>query len=510
MARKLVSFDEATGKLSPDVETALGTGFATKGEVGAKLDQTAVDARVRAVGDATYVRPPGTRVGMIPFSAPNTIAAATVTDLTQRSLVQLPFDGIEWRLGVRNMSNRSTTVPTTPCTITGVWTGAPQRTTGNTTGQRWNGNIQGAVTQVAGQFSVPTDGSFGWTDWIQSDPIQAGIEKVISWGLTTPATGTGIANGNALQGVLATGAAQASQAVLTDPVIARNSIRLDVVVQYRFAETVQHGLYVGDSRTISYSQSRLPLPALVTDVPVSALPHESWPLTAAAMSGAAGSNLGVGSTTLADWAVNNLHLWDRVPAGEQYDFAVVSLGINGISGGLNGFSTHMQTINARLRSMGIGRIWWTTIAPAGYADQYAKLTAPAAAGATTLSLSASPPAGTLLVGSGYNTEDVTVSSVSGTGPYTATLSAGTAYAHTTDEAATWNSERWRRVINALLRQLPDGIAGCVDFERVLEATPGSPVGDPRLVDSDGIHYTRAASVEMARSVAAVSSRPLFA
>ncbi|MCZ1075104.1 SGNH/GDSL hydrolase family protein [Rhodococcus sp. A5(2022)] len=54
MARKLVSFDEATGKLSPDVETALGNGFATKGEVGSKLDQTAVDARVRAVGDATY------------------------------------------------------------------------------------------------------------------------------------------------------------------------------------------------------------------------------------------------------------------------------------------------------------------------------------------------------------------------------------------------------------------------------------------------------------------------
>ncbi|WP_048770928.1 polysaccharide deacetylase family protein [Rhodococcus ruber] len=73
MARKLVSFDEATGKLSPDVETALGNGFATKGEVGAKLDQTAVDARVRAVGDATYVRSVN---GSAPDAAGNVAVAA--------------------------------------------------------------------------------------------------------------------------------------------------------------------------------------------------------------------------------------------------------------------------------------------------------------------------------------------------------------------------------------------------------------------------------------------------
>ncbi|MGX6508303.1 hypothetical protein [Rhodococcus sp. SJ-2] len=486
MAKKLISFDDAAPS-------------------GSRLP-AAVDADLKS----TYVRPPGTRVGMLPFSAPNSITPAAVTDLTQRSLVQLPFPALEWRIGFRNRSNRSATVPTTPCTITGVWTGAPQRTTGSMTGQRWNGNIEGTVSQVHGQFTVPTDGSFAWSDWIGDDPIVAGVDKVVSWGLTTPNEGTGTASGNALQGVVATGSAQASQAVLTSPVINRNSIRLDVIVQYRFDESVQHGLYVGDSRTISYSQSRLPLPALITDVPVSALPHESWPMTAAAMSGAAASNLGIGSATLADWAVNNLQMWDRAVAGEEYDFAVVSLGINGVAGGLNGFSTHMQTINAKLRAMGIGRIWWTTIAPAGFADQYAKLSEPATAGATTVSLAASPPAGTVMIGSGYTTEDVTVSSVSGTGPYTATLSAGTTYDHAANEDATWTSERWRRVINNVLRQLPDGIAGCVDFERILEATPGSPVGDPRLVDSDGLHYTRAASVEMARSVAAVSSRPLFA
>lgn len=57
MPKKLVSYDTTTGTLPPAVETKLGTEFApasVEAEVAAKLDQTAVDARVRAVGDPTY------------------------------------------------------------------------------------------------------------------------------------------------------------------------------------------------------------------------------------------------------------------------------------------------------------------------------------------------------------------------------------------------------------------------------------------------------------------------
>lgn len=465
----------------------------------------------RTTADARYIGKPETRVGMIPLTAPNSTDVATALDFTQRALIRLPLRGAEWRIGWRNRNLRSATIPTTPCTITGVWTGKPERHTASTSAQRWNGNIAGTVTQVANSLTIPTDGTFAYTPWITDNPIEEGVDKVLSWGLTSTATGTGIATGNAFQGVIATGAAQASSAALTSPTITRNVIRLDVVVQYRFAAPVQHGLFVGDSRTLSYSQGRLPLPTLITNVPASALPHESWPMIAGAMAGAAVSNIGVGATTLSDWAATRPQLWERFPAGEQYDFAVVSLGINGVSGGVNGFSTHMQTINAKLRNdYGIGRIIWTTIAPAGFSSNYAKFSADSAAGATSVSLSASPAVGTLMLGDGYTAEDVEVASVSGTGPYTATLSAATTYAHTSGESATWSSERWRRIINALLRQLPDGISGCVDFERILEASPGSPLGDPRLVDSDGLHYTRSASMEMARAVATVATRPKFA
>ena len=460
-----------------------------------------------ATANATYVRPPDVRVSAARLTAPNSIYNAAL-DMTQRTVFQMPFASGRWRMWFRNRSLRSATVLTTPVTVTGLWTGTPTRDATNSSGHRWMGAATAAPTQRSGQLTVPIDGSRVFTEWITGDPFVSGEDKLLSWGITAPNSGTGVASGNGYQGMQASGAAKAADASPAGAAMGKSALYLDVGIEYELDSTAQIVVVLGDSNGLSYSAGRYAAPDAVLNTPPSVLPHESWPMQAGAMAGASVINLSVGSASPGDLAVTFPQIWDAIPAGTVVDAVIVPIGINGVAGGTSGFSPHMRTINSKIRTdLSCDRIFWATMPPAGYTTMFGRLTSAASAGATSISMDTSPAVGVIMIGSGYTTEDVSVTSVSGSGPYTATISTPLAFAHSAQEPVSWNSERYRKLINMILRQLPDGISGTVDFEKLLESAPDSPVGDARYTDSDLLHWNRGASGIRAQAVAPLIALP---
>lgn len=486
---------------------------------GRRLDSIEVPAR------SEVVTKPGTRVAAAPLTAPNGVAAAAAFDLTQRTILALPVRATRWRIGFANRNLRATTDLSTPCTVTGIWTGAPARATTSSSAARWVGNIAGSVAHpVTSPLTVPVDSSRVWSPWIESDPFERGVEKVISWGFTSTNSGNGIANGNSTQGVSAAGAANAGTATLTGPTVSTSAVRLDVVIEYEFADTSQVLVVLADSNGIGFTPDA---PQGIAGGGVGALPHESWPMVLGALTGAVVVNLSVGSATTAnlDPTVRApastdtdyfARIWDRIPAGLVADEVIVSIGTNGLGEALNAWVARLLAINTKIRTdLGVVAPWWTTITPrcdpsgvdsSGGAKVAGYLTAAVSVGATSLTTDFAPANGTMLVGLGNNMEDVTVSAVTGSGPYTVTVAA-TTKAHYAGEVLAQGNERNRRYRNNFLRAVPDGVRGVLDFERLMEASPTSFVGDPRYTGSDWLHFYRSASPVRAQACVGTVVQP---
>lgn len=459
-----------------------------------------------------YAGKPGTRTGYQPVTAPNATNAASVLDIWQRTMVKFPFAISRYRVGFANRNLRSITIPTTPATITGVFRGAPAYDAAASGGNRWLGQCTAALTSISGTLSIPIDGSRVWTAWDTSG-IPANTDTVFSMGLTTPATGTGIAGGNGYQGIYGSGAANAGNATVTSPQTLTTAMRLDIVIEYEFSDAVQCGLFLADSRGLPYSPSA---PQGVTNAGPGGLPAEGFPALSGAIAGFAAVNMGVGSATLADLTTDYVHQWTRMDLTKcTFDFAVVALGTNGLTSGLSAFQDGLKLITDKLRTdFGITKIFWTTITPRGYPTGSHTsggiplggfLAANCAAGATSISTDFLPATGLLTIGTGQTMEDVTVSAVSGTGPYTATINA-TANAHYAGEKWAQGNERSRVYINSYLRNLPYGITGVFDFEKLLESKLDSFMMDPRYTSTDWLHSTRAASLEQAKLVALAGTK----
>lgn len=469
------------------------------------------DSTGRRLDTFEVVGKPLTRKAYMPVTAPNATNAATALDIWQRTLVRFPYAVKRYRIGFANVNLRSTATLTTPATITGVFRGTPLYDTATSGGSRWLGQCAAALTSISGELTVPVDRTRVWTAWDETD-IPANTDVVFSMGLTTPATGTGIAGGNGYQGIYGTGSANAGNATVTSPQTLASALRLDIVIEYEFEDSIQIGLFIGDSNTVNYGTA----PQGVTNSGPSALPTEAWPVMAGGLAGFAAVNIAVGSATTEDFASALPYLWTRVDLPSvDFDFAVVSLGTNGLSDGLSGFLAAFKTVNDKLRNdYGIQKIYWTTVTgrafPAGGytsggAVVHGTLTAAAAAGATTISSSFSPANGLLTIGNGALMEDVTVSAVTGTGPYTVTTTA-LANAHVAGEMVTRDLERTRQYVNAYLRNMPYGITGVFDFEKLLESGPNSNMLDPRYAATDWLHTTRGAALEKAKIVAMAGSK----
>lgn len=468
------------------------------------------DSTGRRLDSFQVMGTPGVRTAFATLTAPN-VSTSVTRNRTQRTIIKLPYGVSRWRVGFANWNLRATTAPGGAVSITGIATGVPARDPSTSGSGRWLGDCTGALTVLqAGTIVVPTDGSRVWSNWFESDPIVPEIEKVLSWGELTSGA-QNLANGNAYQGVNGGVATDFASATLTGKNIGPNALDLDVVMEYEFDEPTQTGLFVGDSNTVGYNPTA---PALIVNGGAGALPHESWPAIAGSLGGFAAVNISVGSATPNDFATALPALWTRVDlASLDLAFAVVSLGTNGINT-INDtqFMGFFVQINANLRALGVDRIYWTTVPPRGLTTQFARLTAPAAAGATTVTLDSSPDPGVGmlgLIGSSYTAEARTISSITGSGPYTATLTAALTNAHAAGEPFTTQVERGRRIINNYLRQMPDGISGCVDFDKLLEKEVDDPSGDPRYFASDALHFMRGASLIRAQEVVAAGVKPVF-
>lgn len=450
-----------------------------------------------------YVNKPGTRRGFLPLTAPNQSQSTSTRDDTHRSLVRLPFNVTRWRIGFMNRQNRSDAPLTATPAVTGVFVGDPVYATSSLAGGRWQGACTAALTQVSGALSVPADGSRVWSSWIENADIDKNVEKVISWGMTTAPGGT-IAYGNALQTYRGDGSANAGAPGLTNTGVSTALAFCDIVIEYDFAEPVQKVLFVGDSNTLTLVPD---VPQLLSQAAAGALPAEAWPQIAGDLGGFCAINAGVGSTTMSNWTGLDILLSRLGTTTSDCDAAVVSLGTNDLSPtGLSSvFVPGLLAVNARLRALGIKRIFWTTITPRNQAE-FGRLAAATTVGATTIQSSYNHPNGTMLIGSGPNAELTTVSGTTGAGPYTLTVTA-LAKAHAANEPTANANEMGRRLYNNFIRQMPDGIAGVIDFERLLESAPDAPTSDPRYVASDGLHFQRSASLVKAQAVVAAGVAP---
>lgn len=481
------------------------------------------------VADAAYtVAIPGTRVAVAPLTGPNgTTTLGSNIDLTLRTIMSFAFETKRWRLKIRNRDLLATAIPSGSATITSVQAGTPSRPTSSSSGARWVGACTGALTSLhSSPLTVPGDGSWVYSPWF-SDPGQQfapNAEKVISLGLTA-SSGAVLAKGNSYQWAQGNGSANAGAATLTSPVVGHDRSYFDVCVEYEFDEAIRVVVAIGDSNTLGYSPGS---PPLLPSASPGILPAEAWPNLAASMGGFACINLGVGSAQTPNFdptAVSYVPaLWDRLPAGVVIDAAINSLGTNDLASSLNSWLTQVQGINAYERNtLGIKNVWWTSITQRCYPDgsygptvdsgaiKAGYLQANIAAGATSFTSANAIPTGTVLLGAGGVTaEDVTVSSVSGSGPYTATLAAGVANAHYVGERWGFSQERLRAYKNNFLRNLPDGITGLYDFERALESTPGSYQLDARYAAADWLHFQRGASSIKASMIIGAGVQPLFA
>lgn len=483
------------------------------------------DASGKRLDSFNVVGAPATRTAVAPLTAPNSSSTLGANiDYTIRTIMAFPFKTKRWRLKFRNQNLLNASVLSGTATITGIAAGTPTRptTSASSNATRWAGSGTGFKSLSASSVSVLSDASWAYSPWFSdsTDQFQPGTEKVISLGITA-SSGAVLASGNGYQWARGAGSSAYTTDALTSGSVGANVSYLDICVEYEFDAAIKVLLVLGDSNSISYVEAEAsPLNSYAAG---GSLPSESWPATAGMMGGFAVINLAVGSSATNHFAPAGATyipaLWERLPADVKIDAAVIALGTNFLSVSLTTFSGDLMSINSKLRTdYSINSIWWATIPPRGYPDGTytgtgtalcAFLTTDLAVGVTTFTADRNLGTGVAVLGAGGNGEDVTISSVTGTGPYTVTLSAATTKAHHSGERIGLADERLRMYKNAYLRLNPDGIRGIFDFERALESSPGSWRMDDRYSTTQWLHCTRAANPIKANAVMGTGIQPLF-
>lgn len=456
---------------------------------------------------------PGIRTAYYPLTAPNT-TLANVLNHTQRSMVQFPVKPSRVRIGVANVNLRSPANPPASVDIVGMAYGSPVYV--DEGDSRWRGDCTGPMTDIPGSsFTVPTDGTRGWSDWF-TPGFDVAEDVVLSIGMIRPAASGAYASGNSYQAIWISGSDNYNAQTVTGRRIA--NLRLDIIIEYEYTAPRQVGLFIGDSNTVTYSPGTMPG---VSGSYASAQPAEAWPHLAGMLGGFVPVSLAVGSAMPEDFASTDPgtigeRLWNRydLPSLGTVDFAVVSLGGNGISDGLDNFRIQTRAIINILRGMGIERIYLTTVTPRGKPDGSftstggtvvgGTLAAPCAAGATEITSTRDLPIGDgiLLIGDGPELEEVTMTTVSGTGPFTVTLASPTANAHLEGEPLSRDIERYRKYMNVWTRNIPYGIAGVIDFDKLLSHAPGHYMPDQRYISTDYVHFLRSSSAIKAQAIVA--------
>ena len=434
---------------------------------------------------------PLTRRVTAPLGSTSGVVAASALDRCQRTIVTLPVPITRWRIKIANWNILGNTALTTPISGTGIFYGTPAAvvTTGST--NRWNGDYASAPAQAVGSFSVPTDGTDYVSPWIDA-PLAAKTPLMLSLGFTTTATGTGVSTGSGCQvaGISAAGSAKAGDTVISGAggyFAPTAGAYFDIRVEYEFVGTTPIGVFIGDSITEGTSDGD------VFRTQQACLPHEAWPGAAGMQGNYATINLGTASANLATFDASNKRAWARADLATTVpDFAVIALGTNNIGAGYQVNVAAYVAMFQLIKSMGIKRIFVSTLVPRTDAAALAgTLAADIAVGVTSISSTVSIPNGTpIQMGWGRTLERLTTNGApTGSGPYTIPLPA-TAIAHKAGDQVISGMEMSRQGINDWLRQVPGDVLGCLDFDLAMAFGIGSSKPDPRTMSADGVHPLR--------------------
>ena len=455
---------------------------------------------------------PLTRRSTLVVNSPHVIRAAAALSLTQRHLLTLPIQPTRARLLIGNrllLANPNDAALTTPATINGVWVGKPVYNTVNNYRQ-WTGDFTAAPAQLWSGGVVPVDGSDLVSPWFAAAdlPTTPGDPMLVSLGITTTNSGTGIGLDGSTQVAWCNGADRADdQTISSAPGYSapyNQQALLDVRIEYEFVGTQRIGVVLGDSITAGSSGGDWTAQAAGT------LSHQSWPGQAALRGGFSLINLGVPSAPLENFnsttrrAISRVDLATTVP-----DFAIVALGTNNdaqIESNVPKFAAVIDTV----RALGIKEIYVATLTPRLdlTPGKFGRLAASAAAGATSISSTISIPSGTTaLIGSGSEAERVvTTGAPTGSGPYTIPVPA-LALAKAADRPVTIGIEMNRRQMNNFISQSPFGITGVIDFDAVIAEGTDSSVPDLRKMSRDLVHPLRWGYQVMAQLVVPIGHRP---
>lgn len=259
---------------------------------------------------------------------------------------------------------------------------------------------------------------------------------------------------------------------------------------------------IGDSISVGYGDGDSPT-GFANYQSTGVLPTESWPAQAGRRGGWIPVVAGLSSAGVADFNSVTAPAYTRLDfTACTPDFAILALGTNDLNAGRQPIMTNYATIVSILTGLGIKRIYFATLTPRGdLASSAGTVSTAAAVGATSI-VTTMPPGTMLALGVGPTTEYAVVSSVSGSGPYTCTLSAGLVYAHPAGEVAYGGQEAVRQALNRWFRQMPYGAVGVIDFDHLL-APAGGPNPDPRFMSSDLLHPIRSGLALMAARAADV-------
>lgn len=280
----------------------------------------------------------------------NSQFSGNLVDSHQRLLFKLPVATTRWRLRIGN-NMPDGTLTSGACSVTGVYLGTPVvDSTGAPTGA-----FTAAPTSVIAPFSTNADGSDLRTAWITASGSQIAANTLaglsIGW---TATSGQVIQNGGAKMWY-STGTGKNADAATAAPALSTaQTTAFNIAIEYEFAGTNQVGLVIGDSLTDGYFTSATLL-ALDTY-------HQNYSQRASIpiiTTADYGSNAN-------EWVTLSQERWQRILAsGHTIDFAVVDLGSNDANNGatLAAFQGYVSSIVANVRSLGINRIYFNTIAP---------------------------------------------------------------------------------------------------------------------------------------------------
>lgn len=195
-------------------------------------------------------------------------------------------------------------------------------------------------------------------------------------------------------------------------------------------------------------------------------------------------------------------VWEKVSFDTaKFTEAVVNLGSNDC----NALPTAAQIITSltgiysRIRAKGVGRIVGATIAPRGFTG--GTITTATIVGATTLvSANYNPGTVSIQVGSSTDVETVTVSAVTGSGPWTLTVPA-MVNAHPAGSiiALAGQNEAKRIIVNNWLRNRPAGLLDVIDLDRLYRDPTNHTVLDPTK-RFDAVHLDATRQEEYARLI----------